>query len=982
MAGEGTSEGRYRAIVEEQPEMVCRFRPDGTMTFANEAYARYFGRPPEELVGRRWAPVVHPEDRPAVEAALASLAPAAPVVVVENRVFRADGTVRWTEWTNRAIFDEHGRLLELQATGRDVTERKQAEADAARLSALVASADDAIIAKTLDGVITSWNAAAERLFGWPASEAVGRPISLIVPADRWAEETDMMARIARGEAVRHIETERVSRDGRRIPVSVTLSPVVDLRTDRIIGVSSIARDITERRKAEARLRATVERLDALYRLVDEIARADGVGGICEAAVDAIVRIGADRAAVLLADEAGAMRFVAWRNLSAPYRAAAEGRSPWPPDVQDPKPIVVEDAATDPGLAPVRQAVLGEGIRALLFVPLVNRGRSLGRLMIYLDRPRRFADEDVRLAETIARHLTSGVLRVRAQAAVDRLLAGERLARAEAETAAARFALLAEASRLLASSVDYDRTLEAVLEVALPPIADWGEIYLARRDGTFRRIGPACRDAAHRATARAVREGRYPVRWREGSPVAAQVRAGEPVVVDGGSETWLREHLVGDEWVERFLRLRPRALLLLPLVARGRTIGGLLFALTAGTRRFDDGTVALASELGRRVALAIDHARLYRDAERARAEAEAASRAKDEFLAVLAHELRNPLSVIVNATAIVHGHDALPSELRRPATMIRRQAEHLNRLLDDLLDVARISSGRLELEREPVDLGAVVEQAVDAQRHRVEAKGQRLSVSLPAGPVTVVGDAIRLQQAIGNLVNNAGKYTPAGGSVRVALEVDGGQAVVRVRDDGPGIPPDQLEAIFEPFVQVNPTLARTDGGLGIGLTIVKRLVELHGGSVRAESAGRGSEFVVTLPVSEAPAPRSPSPTGVRPRPRRVLVVEDHDDGREMLAMTLRLDGHQVVEAATGQAAIQAALDHRPEVVLLDIGLPDVQGYEVARRLRETLGGETRLIALTGYGQPHDRARSAAAGFDAHLVKPVDPRTLGEILERLR
>ncbi|HXG04059.1 MAG TPA: ATP-binding protein, partial [Candidatus Binatia bacterium] len=311
----------------------------------------------------------------------------------------------------------------------------------------------------------------------------------------------------------------------------------------------------------------------------------------------------------------------------------------------------------------------------------------------------------------------------------------------------------------------------------------------------------------------------------------------------------------------------------------------------------------------------------------------------------------------------------------------RQADHLNRLLDDLLDVVRISSGRLELEREPVDLGEAVEQAVDAQRHRLDAKGQPLSVSRPAQPVTVIGDAARLQQAIGNLVNNASKYTPAGGSIRVSLERDGRHAVVRVSDDGPGIPPDQLEAIFEPFVQVNPTLARTDGGLGIGLTIVKRLVELHGGSVRAENTGRGAEFVMTLPVAD-PAPlRAPAGAGYRPRPRRVLVVEDHDDGREMLAATLRLDGHQVIEAATGEAGIQAALQHRPEVVLLDIGLPDVKGYEVGRRLREQFGGAIRLVALTGYGQPHDRARSTEAGFDAHLVKPVDPQKLGEVLDRL-
>jgi PAS domain S-box-containing protein len=980
MASEATGEERYRDIVEKQPDLICRFRPDGVILFANEAYCRYFGRAREALVGRRWMPVVHPEDLPSVERALARLTPAAPVTLIENRVFRADGDVRWTEWMNHALFDEQGRLVELQSTGRDITERKQAEADAARLSALVASADDAIIAKTPDGVITSWNAAAERLFGWAAAEAVGRPISRIVPPDRADEEAELLARIRSGAAVRHFETERVSRDGRRIPVSVTISPVRDPRTGRIIGASSIARDISERRAAEAQLRTTVQRLDALYHLVDRIARAGGVSAVGQAAVDAAGRVGADRAGVVLAGEAGVARFVAWHNLPPACRAALEAHPVWPPDAADPKPILAGELAGEPALAPVRDALLGEGIRALAVVPIADGAPLLGAFVAGYDQPRLFSDAEARVVETIARHVSSGLARLRAQAAVDRLLAAERLARAQAETAAARFAVLAEASRLLASSLDYDRTLETVLEAALPLIADWGEIYLARRDGTFRRIGPVCRSDAHRARARAVRERGYPVRWRDGSAVEARVRAGEAIVVEGGLERWLREHLVGDAYLEHLVRLKPRALLLLPLAARGRTIGSLLFISTR-SGRFDDDTVALGRELARRVGLAIDHARLYRETERTRAEAEAANRAKDEFLAVLAHELRNPLSVIVNATAIVHGHGGLPAELRRPAAMIRRQADHLNRLLDDLLDVVRISSGRLELEREPVDLGEAVEQAVDAQRHRLDAKGQPLSVSRPAQPVTVIGDAARLQQAIGNLVNNASKYTPAGRSIRISLEQEGRHAVVRVSDDGPGIPPDQLEAIFEPFVQMNPTLARTDGGLGIGLTIVKRLVELHGGTVRAENTGRGAEFVVTLPVADPAPPGAPAGAGYRPRPRRVLVVEDHDDGREMLAATLRLDGHQVIEAATGEAGIQAALQHRPEVVLLDIGLPDVKGYEVGRRLREQFGGAIRLVALTGYGQPQDRARSTEAGFDAHLVKPVDPQKLGEVLDRL-
>jgi CheY-like chemotaxis protein/two-component sensor histidine kinase len=352
--------------------------------------------------------------------------------------------------------------------------------------------------------------------------------------------------------------------------------------------------------------------------------------------------------------------------------------------------------------------------------------------------------------------------------------------------------------------------------------------------------------------------------------------------------------------------------------------------------------------------------------------------------MLAHELRNPLGVIVNAITLIDDGEAASSESRRAGTMIRRQAEHLARLLDDLLDVARITGGRIELERERIDLRAAVELALEAQRHRLEAKRQNIAVSLQERDVAVIGDPVRLQQVLGNLVNNASKYTPAGGSIRVSLEVEQDRAALRVRDDGAGIPTGELDSIFDLFVQANPSLARTEGGLGIGLTLVKRIVDLHGGEVRAESEGpgRGATFTVRLPLAPAAAvPEERAPRLVSARPRRILVIEDHDDGREALVATLERDGHEVFQAATGGEGIEAAGRHAPDVVLVDIGLPDIEGYRVGQQLRRTLGGRVHLIALTGYGQPQDRARSRESGFDAHLVKPVEPSRLAEVLERM-
>jgi PAS domain S-box-containing protein len=409
------------------------------------------------------------------------------------------------------------------------------------------------------------------------------------------------------------------------------------------------------------------------------------------------------------------------------------------------------------------------------------------------------------------------------------------------------------------------------------------------------------------------------------------------------------------------------------------------SLTVSPIRDGHGRVIGASKIARDVS---ERKRLEAEREEARrrervalAQARLANQAKDEFLAMLAHELRNPVGVITNALAVLERQAAGPQH-DRARSLIGRQANHLARLLDDLLDVARIGGRQIELERVPVDLRATLGDAAEAERHRLEGKRQHLTLSLGSAPVIVVGDPVRLQQIAGNLLNNASKYTPSGGTISLTLGVEDERAVVTVTDNGPGIPADKLDAIFDLFVQVNPTLARTEGGLGIGLTLVKHLVELHGGEVRASLAGPdgGARFTVRLPVVRGATALGPSPAARTPaRAQRVLVVEDNDDAREMLAALLRLLGHEVFEAGTGAAALDLARDHPPAVVIMDIGLPDLDGYEVARRLRQRLGADVRLVALSGYGQPQDRARASGAGFDEHLVKPVDPVMLDEVIQ---
>ena len=360
-------------------------------------------------------------------------------------------------------------------------------------------------------------------------------------------------------------------------------------------------------------------------------------------------------------------------------------------------------------------------------------------------------------------------------------------------------------------------------------------------------------------------------------------------------------------------------------------------------------------------------------------AERTSREKDEFLAMLAHELRNPLGAIASAVSVLERIGGGEKLTVRAREIVGRQVAHLVGIVEDLLDVSRVSVGKILLSRRPLDLGELVRRAVDGLD--AESRTARHDVTLTAAPVWVDGDETRLEQVIGNLLANALKYTPAGGHVHVSVDAEGGEAVVRVRDDGIGIAADRLGSIFDLFFQGERGLDRAQGGLGIGLTLVKRLVELHGGSVAAASAGpdHGSTFTVRLPRIPMVPSRLPAEPTAPPRRRRVLLIEDNADAREMLRTALELSGHTVDEADDGAAGLARAEAARPDAAIVDIGLPGIDGYEVARRLRALAGGgDIVLIALTGYGQPEDRRRSEEAGFDTHLVKPVDPAALERTL----
>ncbi|MFL5457200.1 MAG: response regulator [Myxococcales bacterium] len=355
------------------------------------------------------------------------------------------------------------------------------------------------------------------------------------------------------------------------------------------------------------------------------------------------------------------------------------------------------------------------------------------------------------------------------------------------------------------------------------------------------------------------------------------------------------------------------------------------------------------------------------------------RSKDEFLAVLGHELRNPLAPILTALHIMRLR-ATDDATERERAVIERQVSHLSRLVDDLLDVSRATMGKIDLRRERVDVATAVARGVEMARPLIESKGHQLTVSVPVGALFVDGDVVRLAQVIGNLLHNAAKYTDPGGHIELAGAIDGADVTIRVHDDGQGIPADRLPAMFELFVQGDQPPDRSQGGLGVGLALVRSLVQLHGGRIdaRSEGPGCGSEFVIRLPAvperqARRPERRAASPEGQKPR--RVLIVDDDVDATEMLAMALKAAGHEVREEHDGTSALVAAAQFQPDVVLLDLGLPGMDGIEVARRMRSYPQlGEVRIVALTGFGQGSARTRSAAVGIESLLVKPVDMQTI--------
>ena len=815
-------------------------------------------------------------------------------------------------------------------------EDDQRQSKLAELAAIVESSDDAIVGKTLDGTITSWNAAAERLYGYTAAEVIGRSIAIIVPTDLPDELPSILARLARGERVEHYETVRVRKDGSRVQASVTISPILGTR-GKVIGAAAITRDVSDRRRIEEALRDSEER----YR------------GIVRQAAVGIARAGLDG-----------------RLLDAnPGLCLAVARE---------REELVGTSYLDLVHADDR-ARAGAAIETLL------AGGPDGETLDL--RYRRNQRDSVWVSVTLSA--------IRNAEGMPRSVIAVSLDVTERRRTEATLRFLAEASESLSSLVDYRATLQKVAQLAVPGFADWCAIDMLGDQGTIDRLAVAHVDPSKVRLAEMIHE-RYPP--DPGAPY------GVPKVLRTGvSERVAHIDLLAvaeaqpDEERRRIVNeLGPRSYMCVPLRVKERTLGVMTFVTAESGQNYDDADLGVAEDLARRAAIAIENARLYEELRQS-------DRRKDEFLAVLSHELRNPLAPIRS------GIDMLAMRGTRDSPelieLMRQQVEHLVRLVDDLLDLSRITRDRVDLKRQEVELGPLLERSAAAMRSTLEEREQKLTIVQPRTPVWLDADPVRLLQVLENLLQNASKFSDAGSPIELRAEKSGDEVSVRVRDQGIGMDANLLPRLFEPFTQAKYSLDRAQGGLGVGLALVRGLVERHGGTVSGWSPGpgQGSEFEVRLPLrreskpqGERAAPASPRraspPAAATSAPasdgrsdgdgaRRVLVVDDNVAAAQMLSLLVsHLGRHQVDTAHDGASAVEKVRASHPEIVLLDIGLPVMDGYEVGRTIREDPRfDDVLIVALTGYGQEEDRRRSREAGIDEHLVKPAAVEDIERMLD---
>jgi PAS domain S-box-containing protein len=778
------------------------------ITSWNPAAEQLYGYEAREVIGHSNRLII-PPDRYAEEDDVVGLVKSGKGVQhFETVRVRKDASRVQVAITASAIHEE-GNIVGVSKIARDISERRKAERNSARLAAIVESSDDAIVAKDLDSIITSWNRAAERMFGYTADEAIGQSIRIIIPDSLQHEEDMILDRIRRGQRVDHFETVRRRKDGFSLPISVTISPIRD-KGGTIIGASKIARDISERKAAEA------------------------------------------------------------------------------------------------------------------------------------------------LAQRVQR---------------------------EAE-------FVARMAEVLSGSLDYEARLRALVEITVPAMADWAALDTVEPDGRIRRLAVAHADPGKSELGTELRR-------RSEDPItpcnARQViRTGKGVLLPEVTDGVIVAAAHGDEQrVDLMRTLGLTSCVCVPLTTSQGPVAALTLATAESARQYTAEDLQFAEDIASRAALMVDNARAYEALRKA-------SGLKDEFLATLSHELRTPLNAILGYARMLRAGMVAPDNLLRTFETIERNTTSLTRMVEDILDVSRVVSGKMRLNMQPVELPLVLHDAVATVMPAAEAKHIRLETTVDPQVGAVSGDPDRLRQVVWNLLSNAVKFTPKHGRIQVRLERVNSSVEIVVSDTGIGIRPNFLPHIFERFRQADSGATREHAGLGLGLAIVRNLVELHGGTVYATSGGEGhgATFRVRLPLRIVHPDWRPEPERVHPRDgestpppsladlpslsgTHVLAVDDDPDALRLLKEILEAVGATVTTAGSGRIALEIVATDRPDVLVADLGMPLMDGFELIRRLRTSDVAAARAIpaaALTAYARSEDRAKALKSGFEMHLAKPIDPAEL--------
>ena len=790
--------------------------------------------------------------------------------------------------------------------------------------------DFAVVSYDLNGDVTSWNEGARRVLGWSEQEMLGQPVRrLFTPEDldQGVLEQEMATAERQGRAMD--ERWHMRKGGERFWASGELMPLRDDEDGRITGFVKILCDRTHQQRRDGQMS---ELNEALRATEARLQMALDVGGMGVWQCD-------------LKKKTAQW----WPGMAALHGLEAD------------TPALYRDEYVKLVHPQDRHAVAQALQRAV-----TNKcGDQVEYRVLWPDGSVHWLESRSKMLMDLQGELwrMSGVcLDVTQRKQTERDLK-----------------FLAAASDELARLDDYEHTLEKIARLALPHFAEWCLVDIATDQGGLERVVVAHADPAKEVTARALhgRIPQQPGRISGGGPFNV-LRTGRSERTAEVTDKKMEDSVPDPAYRAALRELGMSSYLGVPMNVRGRTLGVISFMSAQSGRRYTAQDQELAEDLGRRAAVAIENSKLIRALKDS-------DRAKDVFLATLAHELRNPLAPVWNGLSIIKRMPQDATRVAQMADMIERQVGQLARLVDDLLDVSRITTGKIELKKEWTDLVTVVNSAIETSRPHIEAAHHQLSLHLPEDESTELeADPVRLAQVFSNLLNNAAKYTRPGGRIEVEVQTSPEQLSVRVRDNGAGIAPQMLDKVFSLFTQVTHPSERSQGGLGIGLSLVDGLVRLHGGSVEARSEGldQGSEFIVRLPrgraqdasrQAAAPAPGQAA-AGIS-GPRRILVVDDNQDAANTLADLLQIMGMEVAVAHDGRSAVSQVAGFAPQVVLLDIGLPDINGYEVARRIRKLEGvAQPRLVALTGWGQDQDKKLAEAAGFDDHWTKPVDPARL--------